>query len=259
MSDRRADGARRKTGGLILLSVAWVGVLSLVNQPSTDEGSTSNDSGGSGFAIEYVYLHVPNGATFDALQSGAQDCLATAFSDVGQTVSIKARNLDTANTVWDYEEIDTLYAHYKKDNSCRYWLLSVQGIRRNGVLEDALGLTPMENNPGHDGRNSQPLSILMYDNILRFAGVDPRQRWWASAVVHEMGHQRAALTHPEDFSGDHQGINSNHCVMHLMNDQMTEEQKNGILNDHSFCGKISDFDNGVWSCSRYLIQRGQAP
>jgi hypothetical protein len=267
MSDRRADGARRKAGGLILLSVAWVAVLGLVPQSSNNDDQTGGGGGSSNtndIKIEYTCLKDGFG-TYDALsQTGVRARVKSAFGDAGQNVYYRTSDpLDTTNAIWNYDHIHILYSHYKKDPDYRYWLVSVKGLVYQGVLSDKLGYTPVTNSPGHDCIPSEPHSIVMYENIDRTAATNDDWQWWPTTVIHEMGHQRAALTHPEDWFGDHwpdtypTGYN---CVMHLMKrdtgEELPAEQVKAILDACKFCGYPSDYNNGEKSCVRFNYQRG---
>jgi hypothetical protein len=77
-------------------------------------------------------------------------------------------------------------------------------------------------------------------------------------AVHEMGHQRAALTHPHERFEDHwpEGNTTGYaCVMHLMTPGMTSGQVEAILANFQFCGYLSDHPN-VRSCVRFNYERG---
>jgi len=263
MSDRRADGPRRKGGGLILLSVAWAGVLGLLPQGSGDEPSTPYDASkdpANQILIEYTYVHDRTlNKDYDAASMGpVQNALVYAFNQADQYVYWSpAQPVDTTTAIWNYNDRALFYSAYKKNTDYRYWLLSLRQLRVGDTLQPAslLGVTPVAPgvSPGNDA-SSSPISILLWDNIDAVSSGD--KRWWGLVAVHEMGHQRAALRDYQEAPADHRGEsdwmgNGGVCAMHDMTAEVDQE---GILDARKFCGAADDYGKQN-SCQGYIYHR----
>lgn len=103
---------------------------------------------------------------------------------------------------------------------------------------------------------------MICDNIDALASTGPEPRWWRAAVVHEMGHQRAALKEyredvslhwPETYDTGYR------CIMHQVTGDLPAEQASDILLYSQFCGYRSDTSSGQNSCVKFIYERGRKP
>ena len=267
MSHPRADGASRRAGGLIVLSVAWVGVLGVVN-PTCFEKSSSSDKTPTPnpYEVSIEVSYVDSGTVSCGIGAQAPNVLndlATTFSETLNTLKVSVWPLVDAPTVWDYYHLGEMYDAWKTHSTYRYWLVSVKHCTNvQGDNGGTLAFTPMGGNPrGYDSRE-KAMSVVLFDRMATYvAEKDSNQRIWSAVVIHEMGHQRTSLREydntyhlPEtDPSGSGYG-----CIMHQFTQVSDDDQFKAVLERLSFCGGDKwDYVNHEETCRRYLYQRSE--
>jgi hypothetical protein len=268
MSDRRAGGARKKAGGLIVLSVAplWVGVLGVVNPTCPGKSSSSDKTPTpSPYEVSIEVSYVDSGTVNCGIGAQAPNVLndlITTFSETLNTMKVSAWALVDAPTVWDYYHLGEMYDAWKTHSTYRYWLVSVKHCTNvQGDIGGTLAFTPMGGNPrGYDSRE-KAMSVVLFDRVATYvAEKDSNQRIWSQVVVHEMGHQRASLGEYDTIyhlpETDPSGYR---CIMHQFT-QIVHDSAHfeAVLEALCFCGNDKwDYINSEETCRRYLYQRSE--
>jgi hypothetical protein len=269
MSHRRADGARKRAGGLILLSVAWVGVLGVVPQSSPGKSSPSDQTATTDpYEISIDVAYVDSGPIICNIGTEAPavlNDLTAALGETDNTTKIITSSLWNAPTVWDYDLLDDKYNTYKAYWDYRYWLVAVRHVTGvPGDLGGTLAVTPPGFGvlPGHDSRPNRPMSVILYDRLAAYVAEDNDLRKWSKVVIHEMGHQRACL---QEYSTTYHLPETDpagyRCVMHQFTQVANDPaQFEAVLEGLCFCGHWKGdyvYTPRTESCIRYLYQRSE--
>lgn len=205
---------------------------------------------------------------------GIKRQLEISFSYASQTVRARqsAEKLlqgATVNITADFRE--TYYTlKVESPTSYPYFMISAFQLLVNNNPTFVLGYTPVGNHPGdtrdpgQDSRDSIMFSILHYHEIETIVSLNNNTDWWSAVAVHELGHQRASLTHPKGPDSNplhHYSEFTSYgkfCVMHLTA-QMDEQALPVMLRNRAFCGRSQDYTSQprTNSCIRFLYESGE--
>jgi len=209
-----------------------------------------SQQGGAKMKVEYDYQEGYILDDYDNLYP----TVYSAFEFVGTEITIcedasfspDDTTFFTSDGLLRFARLDTFfYAH--KTSGLIYYLSSADGLDLNHAKGSLVywGITKFTT------PNVPPnpkWSFIFVGDIPEeyYGGRWTKHRTVTYTTIHELGHQRAGLTHPEDYSQYHHPTYP--CIMHTYQDVTSE-----VLNTMGFCWDTTSGDN----CRYFLRQQNQ--
>lgn len=221
--------------GMILCIVLWLNCeMKIKDEPA---------SGPWQMKVEYDYQDGYELDDFYKLKAN----LEAAFEDAGTEISVFSDEFFAPDTLWR-DELPVFFQDHK-NSSLEYYLVSVVALHENqGAEQKIWGATnpyPEPNVPPN-----QKWSFIFVGDIPEeyYGGRWTKHRTVTYTTIHELGHQRAGLTHPEDYPEYHQP--SYPCIMHTYENVTSE-----VLSTMGFCW--SSDSTSADNCRYFLRQQNQ--
>jgi hypothetical protein len=206
--------------------------------PPPKNSCDPNQQGGPKMKVEYDYQEGYELDDFEGLKANVEG----AFKFVGTEITICSDEPFAPDTLWRDELSGFFQSH--KNSSLEYYLVSVVALGENqGVQYKIWGYTnayPQPNVPPNP-----KWSFIFVGDIPEeyYGGRWTKHRNVTYATIHELGHQRAGLTHPGSFPQYHQTTYA--CIMDT-------NVTSAVLGNMGFCW--SSNPNSPDNC-RYFLQQ----
>lgn len=241
---------KRKITLVLLLAVFVLGLGCTEEFPILEQQCDPNDQGGPKMKVEYDYQEAYEIGWIEGLYDNVKGAFKFAGTDIeicGDSSFLPDDpNFFTPDGLLMIATLEPFFSAHKTSNLV-YYLASARGLYENQGAQDKIwGATkpyPQPNVPPNPKWSFIFVGDIPEEN---YGDRMTKHRHVTYATIHELGHQRAGLTHPEQYPQYHHETYP--CIMYT-----GYNVTSGVLSTMGFCYDPTSEDN----CRYFLRQQNQ--